>query len=134
VITSYARVVQPFVACLFIACVVVQVFLAGLGVFDDPSRFTLHRDFGYLFGWLGLILLVLAIAGRMGRRVVGLSVLLVVLFAMQSVFVALRTSQPVIAALHPVNGFLIGLVAIVLARQGRAIAAAARRKTPIAQG
>jgi Family of unknown function (DUF6220) len=124
-IRSYARAAQPWVAWLFVACVVVQVFLAGLGVFDSPSGFVTHREFGYLFGWLVPVLLVLAIAGRMGRRIIGLSVLLIVLFTLQSVFVQLRTSQPALAALHPVNGFLIGLVGIVLARDGRRLAATA---------
>ena len=122
---SYARAAQPLVAWLFVACVVVQVFLAGLGVFDSPTRFITHREFGYTFGWLVFVLLALAIAGRMGRRLIGLSLLLIVLFILQSVFVQVRTTQPMIAALHPVNGFLIGLVGIVLARDGRRIGAAA---------
>jgi hypothetical protein len=129
-IRHYARAAQPWVAWLFVACVVVQVFLAGLGVFQNATQFSVHRDFGYLFGWLVLILLILAVAGRMGREIIGLSVLLAVLFALQSVFVQLRTSQPVIAALHPVNGFLIGLVGIVLGREGRRVAAV----TPVASG
>lgn len=105
---------------LFAACVVVQVFLAGLGVFDDPAAFVTHREFGYLFGWLTLVVLVLAIVGRMGRRIVGGSLLLLVQFALQSVFVALRDSQPVIAALHPLNGMAILLVTIAIARASRA--------------
>jgi len=70
----------------------------------------------------------------MGRRIIGASALLIVLFILQSVFVAFRTTQPAVAALHPVNGFLIGLVGIVLAREGRRLAAAARapRATPLA--
>jgi hypothetical protein len=40
-----------------------------------------------------------------------------VLFALQSVFVALRTSMPEVAALHPVNGFLLLFIAISTARQ-----------------
>ena len=39
--------------------------------------------------------------------------LLVVLFILQSVFVTMRVSAPTIAALHPVSGFLIILVAIM---------------------
>jgi cytochrome b561 len=38
------------------------------------------------------------------------------LFLLQSVFVNLRATAPEVAALHPVNGFLITLLAIVLAR------------------
>jgi hypothetical protein len=110
---TYARRAFPFIAGLFSACVVLQVFLAGLGVFDDARSFLTHRDFGYTFGWLTLLMLVTAIVGRMGRRFVGLSVLLLVLFAFQSVFVALRADMPQLAALHPVNGFAILLVALV---------------------
>jgi hypothetical protein len=104
---SIARTAYPAVAGLFVACTVIQVFLAGLGVFDDPSSFITHRNFGYMFGWLTLVLLVVALLGRMPRRFVGLAVLLLVLFALQSVFIAVRADMPAVAALHPLNGFLI---------------------------
>jgi hypothetical protein len=104
---SIARTAYPLVAGLFVACAAIQVFLAGLGVFDDPNAFVTHRNFGYLFGWLTLVLLVIALVGRMPRRYVGLAVLILVLFALQSVFVALREDMPALAALHPLNGFLI---------------------------
>jgi len=104
---SIARTAYPLVAGLFVACAVIQVFLAGLGIFDDPNAFVTHRNFGYLFGWLTLVLLVIALVGRMPRRYVGLAVLSLVLFALQSVFVALREDMPALAALHPLNGFLI---------------------------
>src|SRR5690349_1499905 len=113
---TFARRALPFVAGAFVACTVLQVFLAGLGVFDDPGSFITHRNFGYTFGWLTLVILVLAIVGRMGRRTIGLSVLLLVLFTLQSVFIALRTDLPAVAALHPLNGFLIMLTSIVLTR------------------
>jgi Family of unknown function (DUF6220) len=106
-IRSFARTAYPVVAGLFVACAVIQVFLAGLGVFDDPNAFITHRNFGYLFGWLTLVLLVIALVGRMPRRYVGLAVLILVLFSLQSVFVALRQDMPAVAALHPLNGFLI---------------------------
>ena len=106
-VRSFARTAYPVVAGLFVACAVIQVFLAGLGVFDNPNAFITHRNFGYLFGWLTLVLLVIALVGRMRRRYVGLAVLILVLFALQSVFVALREDMPAIAALHPLNGFCI---------------------------
>ena len=104
---SFARTAYPLVAGLFVACAVIQVFLAGLGVFDSPNAFITHRNFGYMFGWLTLVLLVVALVGRMPRRYVGLAGLILVLFALQSVFVALRDDMPAVAALHPLNGFLI---------------------------
>jgi hypothetical protein len=42
---------------------------------------------------------------------------LMVLFVLQSVFIAMRGSAPEVAALHPVNGFLIILVALVSGRE-----------------
>ena len=112
----FARQALPIVGATFVACVVLQIVLAGLGVFADPGSFVTHRNFGYLFGLLTLVLLVLAIAGRQPRRTIGLCALLLGLFAMQSVFIALRASAPEVAALHPLNGFLILLVAIVVTR------------------
>ncbi len=121
---ALARSGYPWVAWLLAAAAVVQVFLAGLGVFEDPSRFAIHREFGYLISWFPLVLLVLAIVGRLGRRMIALSVLPGLLFVLQSVFVALRASAPFVAALHPVNGFLIIFVAIIAGLEARRIVSA----------
>jgi ABC-type antimicrobial peptide transport system permease subunit len=115
----YARIGFVAVVWLFVACAVGQVFLAGLGVFGlPPGDFTAHRDWGYTFGYLTLVILILALVGRLSRRMIGLSALLLVLFALQSILVAVRGDYPSLAALHPLNGFLILLVAIVLGRDG----------------
>jgi hypothetical protein len=115
-VRSSARQALPFVTGAFVACAIVQVFLAGLGVFDDPRSFVTHREFGYLFGWLTLVGLILALVGRSSRRIVGLAALLLAQFALQSVFVALRADLPAIAALHPLNGFALLGVSIVTTR------------------
>jgi hypothetical protein len=73
---------------------------------------------------------VLAIVGRLPRRAVWGSVLLIVLFTLQSVFVALRESAPLVAALHPVNALAIFLLSIWLARSA---AAWASPPTPAAE-
>jgi hypothetical protein len=104
---TLARHALPAVAALFTACTVVQVFLAGLGVFDGPGAFVTHREFGWTYGWLTLAILVLALAARAPRRITGVAVLLLVLFALQSVFVVVRADAPAVAALHPLNGFAI---------------------------
>jgi mercuric ion transport protein len=115
-----ARVAFRWVAWVFVACVIVQFFLAGLGVFAGAANFATHRDFGYTFGWLLLVLLLAALVGRMGWRAFGPTLLLMVLFTLQSVFVALRESLPAIAALHPLNGVAILGVAQWLARASAA--------------
>ena len=113
---SIAQTIYLGATWLLAVGAVVQVFLAGLGVFDDPSAFITHRDFGFMLELLPIVMLVAAIVGRMGRGYIGGAVLLFVQFMLQSVFVALRTDMPVVAALHPVNGFLILLIALIIGR------------------
>lgn len=104
-------------AWAFVAGVVVQVFLAGLGVFDDPATFSTHASWGYTLEILPLLLLGLAAVGRLGRRQLILPAAIFGMFMLQSIFVALRADLPMIAALHPVNGFAILFVGIAMARE-----------------
>lgn len=117
--SRWARPGFAAVAWLFAACNIVQIYLAGLGVFDSPDAFLTHRDFGYLFGVLTLVMLVLALVGRLPRAMIGASAALLVLFALQSVFVLVRADAPGLAALHALNGFLIAGIAVVVAWHAR---------------
>ena len=114
---SVARTIHLIVACLFVAGLFVQVFLAGLGVFSSTSGFTTHVGVGYSLSLLPIILVVVGLLGGLGRRLALLAVLEFALFILQSVFVAMRTSAPAVAALHPVNGFLILLIALLIVRE-----------------
>jgi uncharacterized protein DUF6220 len=115
-VRSIARSLHTVVAWLFVAGLILQVWLAGRGVFESPTMFDSHRSVGYTLSLFTIVLLVLGLLGRMGRRVALLAVAIFVLFILQSVFVLMRDSTPAVAALHPVNGFLILFLAIVLAR------------------
>jgi hypothetical protein len=118
-LTAAARVAFVVVAWVFLLCAIVQVFLAGLGVFVGPAEFLRHRDFGYIIGWLPLAMLVLALVGSLPRPMWGASLLLVALFGLQSVLVAFRSTAPALSALHPLNGFLILYLAQAVARRSR---------------
>jgi hypothetical protein len=109
-----ARIAYSLVAWLFAAAAIIQIYLAGLGVFT-VNGFEQHRNVGYAIGILGLILLVLSFAAKMPVRVIGATALLFVLMIVQSVLVFMKTDQPNIAALHPVNGFIIVLLAVWIA-------------------
>ena len=113
-------------ASLLVVGLVLQVFLAGLGVFDDPTFFLTHRDTGYTLELVAFVVIVLAAIARAGRAQVGIVALIFGLFLLQSVFVGVRETAPAVAALHPVNGFLILLLSIVLARRAWDIARASR--------
>lgn len=106
-----------FVAWAFVAGVILQVFLAGRGVFDSPARFVDHVTWGYTLAILPLLLLALAAIGRLGRRQLIFPAALFGMFMLQSIFVAVRADLPMIAALHPVNGFGILFVGVAIARE-----------------
>lgn len=121
---STARTVHLIAAWLLVAGLVVQVFLAGLGVFSSSTNFATHRDVGFMLSAVPIVLLVAGVLGGLGRGPAVLAVAVFVLFMLQSVFVAMRTSNPAIAALHPVNGFLILLITLIIARESWAARAA----------
>jgi hypothetical protein len=103
------RQVHAWMAWVFVASIVVQVFLAGLAIpqLGGNSSFVTHRDFGYLIGLLTLILLVAAIASRAGRRRIGQASGLLGLYVVQSVLPLLDPGLPILAALHPVNALVM---------------------------
>jgi Family of unknown function (DUF6220) len=129
-----ARTIYVGAAALLTVGLIVQVFLAGLGVFDSAARFATHRDFGYLLELFPFVMIVTAWLGRMGRRFIGLSALVFAQFFLQSILVVMRESAPAIAALHPVNGFAIVLVTIYLLREAWPLrgGAAASEEPPVA--
>ncbi len=115
-----ARVAYQWIAWLFVAAVVIQFFLAGLGVFAGATNFELHRNWGYTFGYLLIFMVAAALVGRMPRAAWAAPLGVMVLFALQSVLVALRTDYPVIAALHPLNGVAIFTASLWIARASAA--------------
>jgi hypothetical protein len=108
--TRWARIGFSLVAWLFAIGTVIQVYLAGQGVFATGGNFELHRNFGFIFGALTIVMVVLSLAGRMPRLALIGSMLLVALMVVQSVLVRLPDIDPNIAALHPVVGtFIVGI-------------------------
>ena len=111
-----ARPIHLVVAWLLVAGLLVQVFLAGMGVFDSSSVFATHRDFGYTLTLLPVDPDRHIARGRlrpMGDDRRGRDV--------RPVHPPIgprpaESSTPAIAALHPVNGFLVLLIAVWLAR------------------
>ena len=110
-----AALIHLIAAWLLVAGLLVQVFLAGLGTFADESAFDTHAVFGHLLEVFPVILFVTALVAGYGRwrALAGLG-LLAMLF-LQTVLVLQRGSSDIIAALHPVNGFLLMLAAVWIA-------------------
>jgi hypothetical protein len=114
---------------VLVAAVVLQFFLAGLGIFADATLFFWHTTVNAIVIFLGSIILVLLgwYAG-VGRRLFGLPGIIVGLVILQSLLLfpyhmALPPAVRAISALHVVNGLVIFGVAILLmdrVRHGRA--------------
>lgn len=127
-------------AWLITASVAIQVFLAGLALFDSASRWTDHRTFGMMIGPMMFLLVLAVLLARPTRSLVIRSIALLALYLVQ---INLPDASPGwIAALHPLVGFaILGLpmgLARGLRRALRAWAAeptdggaSAARRTPV---
>jgi hypothetical protein len=117
-----ARVGYTVLSSIFVACVLVQVFFAGMGAFG--ADWSLHLTFAHYLGLPPLLMAPIAFVGRMswGLRLLPLGLL--VLIGVQYAFA--NAAVPV-AALHPVNALLILCLSLLTARRAWA-AVAGRRK------
>jgi ABC-type Na+ efflux pump permease subunit len=125
-VATFGRWIHIGAAWLFAAGVLLQAFLAGQAMpqIGGTASFEAHISFGYsVMGLLALAVLVGALVGRVGRRQVGLSIGLLFLYIVQTVLPNMRTSSPVIAALHPANAMLLLVLAIYIAVKARRLAA-----------
>jgi hypothetical protein len=93
---------------------VMQVYLATAPLFGVGVTFQPHRMLGYALAGLVILLVVLALAGRLERQRIRLSMLLIFLIIVQVMLPSFRGSASWIAALHSVNALaLIGVTARV---------------------
>jgi hypothetical protein len=101
----------------FLLLGVVQIFLAGLGVFaldgqkvgaSGETAFDPHRTLGFAMGGIALLILILAVIARPGARAITMTVLLVLLVnLMQSLLGGLGEDTPLFGGLHALDGLAI---------------------------
>jgi hypothetical protein len=92
---------------LFLICILVQVFFAGLAIFVNPVNWTKHTGFIHLFEFIPVLMFIIAFAGKLPRWAIGHSAALFgVIFVMY--FTANITPVlPWAVALHPVIAFVL---------------------------
>jgi len=110
------RIAFAAAAWLYLAGVVLQVFLAGMSIFEFAD-WTFHAELGWGLGSAPIVLLVLALLARLERSTVWLTVGLTVAALVQPELAAARDVAPVLAALHPVNALVVFWLAWVVARR-----------------
>jgi hypothetical protein len=127
-----ARAVQGL-AWVVVAGLVVEFYLAGAALFGVAPSFQLHRALGSVLVIAMLLLVVLALIARPGRRLVGMSALLAVLMVLQAALPSLRSVVPALAALHVVNAaVLLGLAGPIARMAGQRVERAASEEFAMA--
>jgi hypothetical protein len=129
-----AGAVLKYLTPLYVVLIVVQVFLAGEGIFgikdgqglDDAKSLDAHRGFGFFLADLGaiLFLVITLLWWPRNKRFLGLYILLAVLLFVQAL---LPSAGRWVAAFHPLNAFVIlGLVGYLSSQWWRPDGALAR--------
>lgn len=116
-------VIYATLAVVFLLGVVVQVFLAGAGIFASASWLSNHATLGYALPLIPLLIVILGLVGKLPRSVNWLTVLLLVLVFIQPWFIYLARSAgiPLLSALHPVNTLAIFALPLYLLYRTRLI-------------
>lgn len=104
-VRQFGRIGSLVLGSLFVLSILLQVFLAGGGIFASASWWPMHATFGMSISLLPLAFLLLAWLGRLGARTLWLSGLAFVLVVIQTFLISLGV--PMLAALHPVNALVI---------------------------
>jgi hypothetical protein len=117
-----ARTGYAVLSSVFVVCVLVQVFFAGMGAFG--ADWSYHVSFVHFLEPLPLLMVPVAFVGRLSWGLRLLPLALVVLIGAQYAFA--NAAVPA-AALHPVNALLILLIGLLLARSGWSAVVAHRK-------
>jgi hypothetical protein len=118
--------VYTYLSGLFFAGVLLQVFLAGVGVFGindlkvaNASSFNAHRAWGFVLMLTSLVLLIVALAAwQSARTMISAFVLALLTVIAQNVLAALGDSNKWVGGLHALDGMFILLLSLWIAVAG----------------
>jgi len=114
---SGARWLFLLMILAYLAAVLFQVFLAGMGLFGAGRDFELHRNLGYLIHLTPIPLILVAAVARVGQRLLLWTAALFVVQGIQPLLPMLRTDMPWAAALHPVLALVVFWLGATIALQ-----------------
>jgi Family of unknown function (DUF6220) len=93
-----ATAAYHWIALIITAGLVVQFFLAGVGVFGADS-FDAHKGLGWILHTAAILILIAAIVGPRDRKSILFSLAFIVVFTIQTMLPA--ADEPWLAAFHP---------------------------------
>jgi hypothetical protein len=115
----WSRIAVVVLARLFIFGIVVQIFLVGLGLFESADYWEDHKSLGESLGLIPILLILVALVGRLPMRLIVMAAALLVLFGVQ--YALPNVDNGYVAALHPINALVLMGLADQIARQTRAL-------------
>jgi len=117
----FFRYAFVFLALVVFICVLVQIFLAGLAIFESPALWRWHTTFVHIFELAPLLMLPAAWLGKAPRRLLWYSAGLLGMIYVQDFTANFRAISGAVAALHPLTGMVIAWMAYRVLLESRAL-------------
>jgi hypothetical protein len=108
------RFVYGVLAAGYLACVVLQVFFAGLGIFVDSNDLALHRTFANYFEMASILMFLISFAGRIRGSLRWLTLGLFALTSLQHMTIQFSGFLP---AIHTVDALLLFWISLHLTKR-----------------
>ena len=107
----YSQIGFSILAWILLICIVIQVYLAGMAIFENPVNWGRHRTFVHMFEYITVLMFVLGFIGRLPRKMVWGSLGVFAIFNIQY-----YTAHGFAGALHPVLSLILFWGSLTLAR------------------
>jgi hypothetical protein len=123
-----SRIGYLILAGLFTLGVFAQLYLVGLSLLGGQPSWGLHVALGFALGGVAIMMVPVAYLGRLPRPMKPLTWLNLGMYLLLIAAVMVRSTMPLVAALHPVLAITIfALVGMLTVRAGRLV------RTPVAE-
>ena len=104
---------------VFLGCLLIQFLLAGMSVFDDPTKWIVHKSFAHLFALnIPILMVICAVIGKFLRLVYKPLAAIIFLIFMMYFTANMGWQVGWIGAFHPVAGVLLIFAATVATVKG----------------
>lgn len=115
--SRFGRTSFRVLSILFVICIIVQIFLAGLAIFVDPSNWRNHKIFVHLFELIPILMFIFAFVGQLPRWAKWQSAAMFGLIFVMYLTANITPVFPWAAAAHPIIAMFLFMGSIQIAKQ-----------------
>ncbi len=109
------RLIYGLLAAGLLVCIVLQVFLAGMGIFVDADNLNMHRTFANYFEFAPLVMFILSFFGQIRGALRWLALVTLAFSILQHVTIQVFTGS--LQALHAVDALVLFGLSWYMARR-----------------